>query len=175
MSSTSTEKQDRPVHAHVVMQQCISAKLQTNAHDPMQAPQYAVIGRGVVVYVCFMAGATAETVEKMAKTITSIKLSKCSEENDSLLSVIDLPGDILVVPQATLGGKPKGKRIQYHGNVEKGEGKKLYDLFLQNLKKTQESSELCKEYKVKTECGTYGNLQVLSVETNGPFTHIFRF
>lgn len=70
-----------------------------------------------------------------------------------------------MIPQATLGGKVKGKQLQYHGNIKKDIGLEKYILFCSELK----SSDL------KIEFGTYGNRQVLSVVTEGPFSHILDF
>lgn len=156
----------------MVVQQCVSAKLQLNAEKEEELPVYAKIGQGIVIYICFMVGATSATVDKMAKCVCNIKLSKSSS---SLTSVLDLPGDILVVPQATLGGKQKGNRMQYHSNIEKSMGEELYNLFISRLEEKQQRHDACKRAGVKTKCGTYGNLQVLSVETNGPYTHLFSF
>lgn len=152
----------------------MSAKLQTNAESG-EVPQFVSIGRGIVIYVCFMKTATEETALKMARTVCNMKLSQSDINESARVSVLDLPGDILVVPQATLGGKQKGNRMQYHGNVEKSTGKMLYDIMIENLKLLQSDSEGRLENNVQTLYGTYGNLQVLSIDTNGPYTHILNF
>uniref|UniRef100_A0A8C2E9S8 Protein O-mannosyl-transferase 2 n=1 Tax=Cyprinus carpio TaxID=7962 RepID=A0A8C2E9S8_CYPCA len=54
----------------------------------------------------------------------------CETDSGKYTSVLQLPGSVLIVPQATLGGKPKGKGMQYHGNIGKDEGLKLYDSFV---------------------------------------------
>jgi len=153
--------------AKLIVQQCISAKLQIN-HNQLDESEvndqekkvFVNIGRGVVAYVCFMKCATIKTVEKMCSLIYSTKLSK-KEDGGKLISLFDLQGDLLIVPQATLGGKLRGKSMQYHNNINKQEGQKLFDLLV----------KLCKEKEFNVEHGTYGNLQVLSIETNGPYTH----
>jgi len=38
--------------------------------------------------------------------------------------------DVLVIPQATLGGKLKGKSVQYHGLVDKTLGEELFTMFV---------------------------------------------
>ena len=55
-----------------------------------------------MVYVCFLKGASAESVEKLVKAVLGAKLSE-GEFGAKRVSILDLPGDILVVPQATLG------------------------------------------------------------------------
>ena len=56
------------------------------------------------MYVCFMKGASVEVVEKLVKSVLGAKLSE-GEFGTKRVSIFDLPGDILVVPQATLGKK----------------------------------------------------------------------
>ena len=86
--------------------------------------------------------------------------------------MLDLPGNILIIPQATLGGRLKSKCMQYHTNIEKEIGKELYSQFVKQCEATFEENMSCSEKGVSVESGTYGNRQVLSVVTNGPFTHI---
>lgn len=88
-----------------------------------------------------------------------------------MVSVLDLPGSILIVPQATLGGKAKSRGMQYHNNIGKEDGLRLYSTFV----------SLCEEIaavngdKVMVKHGTYGNRQVLKLDTNGPYTHLMDF
>jgi len=106
-------------------------------------------------------------VEKLAKAALEVKLSEKSP--GKLASVLELPGDILVVPQACLGGKHKGKAFQYHGNVNKARGEELYARFVELCRARADSA------KCKLASGTYGIKQVYSTVTNGPFMHILEF
>ena len=105
-----------------------------------------------------------------AKQALTCRLSR----NDSgrLVSVLDLPGDVLIVPQATLGGKLKGKVMQYHNNIDKDKGLELYEQFVKTCRRLLDESACAKEHGCVVRCGTYGNLQVLQLNTNGPFTHV---
>ncbi|MPC07542.1 putative D-tyrosyl-tRNA(Tyr) deacylase 2 [Portunus trituberculatus] len=123
------------------------------------------IGRGMVVFVCFLEKATEETVDKLSKHITNVRL--CENDNGRRVSVCDVQGDVLIVPQATLGGKLKGKAMQYHMNIDKVFGEALYRKFCHQVRS---SSEKVSSGNVK--CGVYGTRQVLSMDTNGPYTHI---
>ena len=160
----------KPIIAKVIIQQCLQASLKINEETSLDSAKYFKIGRGIVVYVCFMKDASSETVEKMINTVTMVKLSKTDDEK--LVSILDLPGSILIVPQATLGGKLKGKRMQYHGNIEKSTGLTLYDAFVEGCKRTLHKSN---GDEVTVESGIYGNLQVLDIKTNGPYTHTVEF
>ncbi|XP_068672916.1 D-aminoacyl-tRNA deacylase 2-like isoform X3 [Montipora foliosa] len=130
----------------VIVQQCLSATLQVHPPGDDVEAQSVEISRGIVVYVCFLKGSTPELVAKVVKSLLNVKLSESADKPGNV-SILELPGDVLIVPQATLGGKMKGKREAVHSNSA-----------TKNVKH-----------------GTYGNRQVLSVQTNGPYTHIFDF
>ena len=66
------------------------------------------IGTGLVVFVCFLKGVTEEVVKKAAKVTLGVKLSE-GEEGGRRVDVVANRGEVLVVPQATLGGKLKGE------------------------------------------------------------------
>lgn len=58
--------------------------------------------------------------------------------------------------------------MQYHGNIKKEEGEKLYDEFI----------VACRNHFIpeaplnKLSAGLYGARQDLSLVTNGPFSHV---
>lgn len=108
-----------------------------------------------------------------AKTILGIRLS--SSEEGKLVSILDLPGDVLIVPQATLGGRAKGKSMQYHMNIDKESGRSLYQEFCDECKNQILKSPKCQEAGTSFHHGTYGNTQVLKLDTNGPYTHLIEF
>lgn len=100
---------------------------------------------------------------------TLLNLRLCEAESGRLTSLLELPGSLLIVPQATLGGKAKGRAMQYHNNINKDDGLRLYSAFV----------SLCEQELadagVTVRHGTYGNRQVLSLDTNGPYTHLMEF
>ena len=102
--------------------------------------------------------------------------AKLSETDDGkFVSILDLPGDILVIPQATLGGTLKGKLMQYHKNIAKDEGLNLYTKFVTLCQEMVIRSEKCQEKGTVLKFGTYGNRQVFQTNTNGPYTHLIEF
>lgn len=113
----------------VIIQQCLSAELQVQPPSDGVEAQSVEISRGIVIYVCFLKGSTLELVQKVVKSILNIKLSE-SVDKPGNVSILDLPGDVLIVPQATLGGKMKGKSVQYHSNIAKDEGRIFYERFI---------------------------------------------
>ena len=104
-------------------------------------------------------------------------LAKLSETEDGkYVGILDLPGDILIIPQSTLGGTLKGKVMQYHRNISKGEGLRLYTKFIELCREMMNNSEQCKRGGSVLEHGTYGNRQVSQFDTsNGPYTHLMEF
>lgn len=107
------------------------------------------------------------------KSVLGARLSEL--ENGKLVSILDLPGDILIIPQATLGGNLKGKVMQYHKNINKDEGLNLYTKFVQMCEGAVSKSEKCREKSTVVKFGTYGNRQVFSSDTNGPYSHYLEF
>lgn len=86
-------------------------------------------------------------------------------------SVLDCNYDVLVIPQATLGGKLKGNTTQYHGLVSKDLGSQLFDSFVNTIGEYKNSNG----WSGKVDRGVYGARQILRMDTNGPFTHILEF
>ena len=62
--------------------------------------------------------------------------------------------------------------MQYHNNVKKEMGELLYNKFVECVKNAMSSSAKAVERNCVVHMGTYGNLQVLRMNTNGPFTHV---
>lgn len=102
-----------------------------------------------------------------------MKLSET--ENGKLVSILDLPGNVLIIPQATLGGRVKGRNMQYHSNSGKEDGLELYSQFVALCEKELAANSKCAEAGVVVKHGTYGNRQVLKLDTNGPYTHLIEF
>ena len=107
------------------------------------------------------------------KAVLNCKL--CENGSGKLVSILDLPGNLLIIPQATLGGRLKSKSMQYHMNIEKETGQDLYQEFTKRCQLTFTENAANSENGVVVKSGTYGNRQVLNVDTNGPFTHIIEF
>lgn len=161
--------------ARIILQQCLSAKLQVQPRTEEQEAQFVEINRGLVVYVCFMKGATSDTVDKMVKAAMNARLSSLDDGTSKLVSILDLPGEVIIIPQATLGGNLKGKMMQYHRNISKEEGLDLYTSFVRQCQDLLEQSNKTKEQHKQVKYGTYGNRQVFSMVTNGPFSHYLEF
>ena len=153
----------------LLIQQSVEAKLKLPNDEVLH------VSHGVVVFVCMLQGVSEEKVSKAVSTILKVKLSEELEKDEDddgeekkgnkRQSAKDIKRDILVIPQATLGGKLKGNSVQYHQNIKPEEGEKYFHQFCDQLQL------LHSECNVKR--GVYGARQVLSMETNGPFSHVF--
>ncbi|XP_032356539.1 D-aminoacyl-tRNA deacylase 2 [Etheostoma spectabile] len=103
---------------------------------------------------------------------TLLNLRLCESDSGKRVSVLELPGSLLIVPQATLGGRAKGRAMQYHDNISKEDGLRLYAALV-SLCETELTAAASADVTVKH--GTYGNRQVLKLDTNGPYTHLMDF
>nr|XP_056706824.1 D-aminoacyl-tRNA deacylase 2 [Euleptes europaea] len=159
--------------ARALLQQCLHARLQVKPPASGSEAEWVEIQRGLIIYVCFFRGANEEIIPKMVNTLLNVKLSET--EDGKYVSIVDLPGSILIIPQATLGGKLKGRHMQYHSNIEKEIGMELYSQFVSLCEKELAANARGAEAGVVLRHGTYGNRQVLKVDTNGPFTHMIEF
>uniref|UniRef100_A0A2K5XAW0 D-aminoacyl-tRNA deacylase n=1 Tax=Mandrillus leucophaeus TaxID=9568 RepID=A0A2K5XAW0_MANLE len=148
----------RMLQARALLQQCLHARLQIRPAEGDAAAQWVEV-----------------TFEDyfLFNTLLNVKLSET--ENGKHVSILDLPGNILIIPQATLGGRLKGRNMQYHSNSGKEEGLELYSQFVTLCEKEVAANSKCAEAGVVVEHGTYGNRQVLKLDTNGPFTHLIEF
>lgn len=163
----------RTPQARAILQQCLRARLQIRPAEGDATAQWVEVQRGLVIYVCFFKGAVQDLLPRMVNTLLNVKLSET--ENGKHVSILDLPGNILIIPQATLGGKVKGRNMQYHSNSGKEEGLELYSQFVTLCEKELAANDKCAEAGVVVEHGTYGNRQVLKLDTNGPYTHLIEF
>ncbi|XP_029900009.1 D-aminoacyl-tRNA deacylase 2 [Myripristis murdjan] len=162
-----------PAAARAVLQQCLHARLQVKPAGEDSPAQWVQIDRGMVIYICFFKGATDDILPKMVSTLLGLRL--CESDSGKRVSVSELPGSVLIVPQATLGGKAKGRAMQYHTNIGKEDGLRLYSDFVSLCERELLRAAGAAEAEVTVKCGTYGNRQVLQLDTNGPYTHLMDF
>lgn len=164
--------------------------------------RYVRAGRGVMVYIAFLADddgtpitddALRHGVEVLLQTkiFTHFSPEKMISRPQSLDESPEM--DILIVPQASLGGKvKKGHSVQFHQLVAKDVGATLYDRFCHFVRVARgvdvarvdangaplDEADAPKaqgwiKYNSRVISGTFGNRQGLRFETEGPFTHTF--
>jgi len=177
----------------LLIQNCESAELELNWDQIRAGEQSEVqkceIKKGLVIFVCFRESTTDEILPKMIKTILTTKIVQQTDAKPGEIfcknlckilifgvltqifsaSVVDTGGAVMIIPQATLGGKIKSKQIQYHGNIKKDIGHTMYNNFCTLLLEQSDKTD------TKVVMGTYGNRQVLRMDTEGPFSHVIDF
>ena len=189
----------------LVIQQCLSARLKPPPNEEEGDFGDRSIREGMVVFVCFSKGATEAAAIRAAEATSRLKLCEPPEvEKESearytettqvppsrrkRMSVLERRGDVLVVPQATLGAKLKGKgrgnnSLQYHGNVDKADGERLFAAFCAALKSLVEENDAGEvpesqgsqgSQGPRVVGGVYGARQRLTMDTDGPYTHILQ-
>ena len=155
----------------VLLQQAASASLrlpslhEENEEEVVLRVGDANAGQATVCFVCFMSEATEEMVAKAVKAVTSVKLTEVKEGEKRVSLTNSTSSEVLVVPQATLGGRLKGNSVQYHGNVKVEDGARLYDLFCAGLEEKLGGERIKR--------GRFGARQILSTVTSGPYSHTF--
>eukprot|EP01060_Flectonema_neradi_P006608 TRINITY_DN14480_c0_g1_i1.p1 TRINITY_DN14480_c0_g1~~TRINITY_DN14480_c0_g1_i1.p1 ORF type:complete len:145 (+),score=15.60 TRINITY_DN14480_c0_g1_i1:68-502(+) len=96
------------------------------------------IKRGFIVFVSFLKEGDPETVVKAATDVVKVKMFPKVEDDLSRTradALANQPWEVMVIPQATLAGKIKGKQCQYHSQIDKSLGADLYTLFCDTIKK----------------------------------------
>jgi D-tyrosyl-tRNA(Tyr) deacylase len=170
---------------------------------------------GIICHIAMFEGVNETHIVKAVKLITEAKLytfesaavtQKEKDENNTEqqqtvrakpTSLVEDPTiSLMIIPQASIAGRVKGKTAQYHAQAKKETGQELYNLFVSSLRKVLLPTEildkldgngemvLAKEEEGKSEKaalvgfsrsvlnGTYGNTQSLSFDSQGPMTHV---
>ena len=97
---------------------------------------------GVLLYLSFLGETTAEHVATAVSAVASVKVFNHLDgipvvegQRSKPQSIAEVPAcNVLIIPQATLAGKPKGKQVQYHAQCDKVKGEELYYLFCKQLR-----------------------------------------
>jgi len=137
----------------VVLQRVTQAKVNVNKKIVGE------IGLGLVLLVGIEDGDRAR-VREIAKKILNLRIF--NDQNSKMnLSVLDIKGEILVVPQFTLLANTKQGNRPYYGNAAGPEiAKPIFDKFVDELKKS----------KLKVETGIFGAKMQVTLLNDGPIT-----
>ena len=130
----------------------------TNASVEVEGEITGKIEEGLMVLVGFGKSDTEKEVNYLARKLTKLRIFPNAEGRMNL-SVKDIGGKLLLVPQFTLYGKTKKNRPSFHNALNPQEATKLFDLFV----------EKCQE-EVETETGVFGAFMKVSLLNNGPVT-----
>ncbi|XP_035023435.2 uncharacterized protein LOC118116161 [Hippoglossus stenolepis] len=173
-SSPALCRGPRTLQARTVIQQCSRAKVKIKpALDGAEA-QWAEIQEGMVVYVCFSRGATENVTYEIANTLMTTKLFR--KDTRHWVSVVDLPGSVLFIPQDSLLGEPVPKRkMQFKGGCEPWWGAQLFSNLVFTCRELVQRSVKCTKAGVKVEQGVYGQKQEMVLNCAEPLTVLLEF
>lgn len=92
------------------------------------------------------------------------------------VSVLDLPGSVLLIPQDSLIGEPVPKRkIQYKGGCELWWGAQLFSNLVTACRELMADSAKCTKAGVTVEHGVYGQKQEVALSSVEPLTLLLEF
>ncbi|XP_062863244.1 uncharacterized protein LOC134325113 isoform X2 [Trichomycterus rosablanca] len=168
-----SERRSCSIGARTVVQQCTHALLQIKPQTSESDSEWVEIRDGLVIYVSFYKGATEKIIRKMASSLLNAKFIPTSMGRQ--VSVMELPGSVLIVPQDTMTGVVKGSRVMHHDAVERWKGLHLYKNFVSECEKEMSASKKCVEAGVAIRYGVYGNMQALYLNSSAPLTHVVEF
>ena len=120
------------------------------------------IDNGLVILLGVQKGDTEKDADFLVNKISGFRIF--SDENDKMnLSIKDVNGSALVISQFTLcGDTKKGRRPSFIKAAPPGDGNRLYEYFMSEMKKSS----------VPIECGEFGVMMDVALVNNGPVTFI---
>ncbi|WP_009547653.1 D-aminoacyl-tRNA deacylase [Crocosphaera subtropica] len=120
------------------------------------------IGKGLNLLVGIAVNDTLNEINWMVRKCLELRLF-AEEDNEEkwTKSVQDIQGELLVISQFTLYGDcRKGRRPSFSNSAAPDEAEKLYNLFVDELKKSG----------LKVETGIFGAMMDVSINNDGPVT-----
>ncbi|KAM6917371.1 uncharacterized protein PEZ65_013193 [Lycodopsis pacificus] len=166
---------DGRLQARTVIQQCSQAKVKIRPALDGAAAQWAEIQEGMVVYVCFLHGATEDVAYEMANSLMTTKLFR--KDSGHSVCVLDLPGSVLFIPQDSLLGEPvpRRRRVQHRGGCELWRGAQLFSSLVAACREFMSGSAKCTKAGAVVEQGVYGQRQEMVLSCDEPLTLLLEF
>lgn len=130
----------------------------THASVEVEGEITGQIEDGLMVLVGFGQNDSEKEADYLARKLAKLRIFHDDEERMNL-SVKDIGGKLLLVPQFTLYAHTKKNRPSFHKALAGDEATKLFDYFV----------EKCSE-DVETETGVFGAFMKVSLLNNGPVT-----
>ena len=153
---------EEPLQFTIPKEQIVRALIQrvSEANVKINGELISEIDRGLLVLICAMTGDNYSDMEQMAMKISKIRIF--NDENGKMnKSVLDIGGEALVVSQFTLAADTsRGNRPGFSYAASPDEGRRLYEKFVEELKKLG----------VKSKKGRFGENMKVSLINDGPTT-----
>lgn len=131
-----------------------------NASVTIENQQYSEIGMGLLVFVGVEKLDEKINAQKLAQKIVNLRIFE--DENGKMnYSLLDVNGEILIVPQFTLCGDcKKGTRPSFDNSAPLDKAVDLYEFFIKSVE----------ELGVKTKTGKFRAMMDVSLVNDGPVT-----
>lgn len=118
--------------------------------------------KGMLILAGILEGDTAEDADIVASKAAALRIFSDSEDKMNL-SLADIGGAVLLVPNFTLGAScRRGKRPDFGGAMKPEEARKMF-------------AYLCDRFRaegVSVECGVFGADMKINIAADGPVTII---
>jgi D-tyrosyl-tRNA(Tyr) deacylase len=133
-----------------------------SASVTVEGETVARIGKGVLLLVGFERGDAEETLGKMATKCLTLRVFE-DEQGKMNLSVADIGGEILAVPNFTLAASTeKGRRPSFDTSEAPERAVELFDFFVERLRKSG----------LGVETGRFGRRMGVELVNSGPVTFV---
>ena len=135
----------------------------TTAQVQVAGKTIAQIGQGLLVLIGIATGDTERDGEKLAQKIVELRIF-ADADNKFNLSLKQIGGEILLIPQFTLFAEVKGQNRPFFGKAAKPEkAQSLFNYFINSLLKLGIK---------KVASGKFGAYMQVELINNGPVTII---
>jgi D-tyrosyl-tRNA(Tyr) deacylase len=132
----------------------------TEARVDVEGRAIGQIGRGILALVGVERGDAQTQAERLAERVLGYRIFPDAEGKMNL-SLLDIGGELLAVPQFTLAADTKtGTRAGFSTAASPDEGKKLFDLFV----------TIARQKNPHAKTGRFGADMRVSLVNDGPVT-----
>ncbi len=114
------------------------------------------IGRGYLLFLCVMRGDAEAQADWLAEKVCGLRLFDGPDGKINDQSLLDVGGDVLVISQFPLAGRPGYTRA-----AASEEGERLYNYFIQKMRSLEVK---------KVETGVFGASMQVALTNDGPVT-----
>jgi D-aminoacyl-tRNA deacylase len=131
----------------------------TEARVEVDGRVVGAIGRGILALVGVERGDTDAQAERLVERVLGYRIFPDAEGKMNL-SLLDIRGELLAVPQFTLAADTKaGTRPGFSGAAAPDEGKRLFELLVEKANQ-----------KIKVQTGRFGADMKVGLVNDGPVT-----
>jgi D-tyrosyl-tRNA(Tyr) deacylase len=131
----------------------------TQARVEVDGRAIGAIGRGILALVGVERGDTEAQAERLVERVLGYRIFPDAEGKMNL-SLLDIRGELLAVPQFTLAADTKkGTRPGFSSAASPHKGRRLFDIFVEQANR-----------KTRTPAGQFGADMKVSLVNDGPVT-----